>query len=131
MLKVWRELSWWWVLACLIVLAMEDIRDGWLSMPVIGILGITGIAGLLLLGRRTSLLPGLIILGSGFFSEEKIGYGDGYLMLALGTWLGILELLWILGIGLFMAVCISVVTHRKELPLVPFLTAAYILGRWC
>lgn len=48
MLKVWRELSWWWVLACLIVLAMEDIRDGWLSMPVIGILGITGIAGVLL-----------------------------------------------------------------------------------
>ena len=68
MLKVWRELSWWWVLACLIVLAMEDIRDGWLSMPVIGILGITGIAGVLLLGRRPSLLPGLIILGAGFFS---------------------------------------------------------------
>ena len=74
MLKVWRELSWWWVLACLIVLAMEDIRDGWLSMPVIGILGITGIAGVLLLGRRPSLLPGLIILGAGFFfgREDRI-----------------------------------------------------------
>ena len=131
MLKVWRELSWWWVLVCLTVLAIEDIRTGWLSMSVAGALGITGLMGAPASGRCPALLPGLVLLGIGFFTGERIGYGDGYLMLALGAWLGIHELLWVLGTGLMLASCIAVLTHRKELPLVPFLTAAYILERWC
>ncbi|MDE6961934.1 MAG: hypothetical protein K2P27_13925, partial [Lachnospiraceae bacterium] len=58
------------------------------------------------------------------------GYGDGWLILALEMWLSVPELLYLLFLGIGMGTLYGFCFRIREVPLVPFLTAAYLIGVW-
>lgn len=119
-----------WVLAHLLVLSAEDLREHQLFMPVIAELGLTGLFRTFAAGEAPALLPGILLLAAGYLTEEKIGYGDGWLVLALGMWMSSGQILRMLLAGSVLSLIWGVCLRRKEVPFVPFLTAAYVIGEW-
>lgn len=119
-----------WILGHLLYLSAEDIGERQISMLVILELGVTGLLYILASGHIPQPLPGFLLLLLGYVSREQIGYGDGWLMLALGMWLDFSKLLWMLFLGMGMGSLYACLSHKKELPLVPFLAAAYVIGEW-
>lgn len=99
-------------------------------MAVIWELGVTGIGYAVLTGGSPELLPGLFLLLFSHFSKEQIGYGDSWLILVLGMWMKLQALLNMFFLGLLLGVVSAVIFRKKEQPLVPFLTAAYVIGEW-
>lgn len=130
MLQVWQMTAWIWVLAHLLLLSAEDLKEHQISMPVILELGGTGFLYGMFTGHVPQLIPGCLLLFLGRVSREQIGYGDGWLFLALGMWLDLPELLWILFWGMGSGTLTALFLRKKELPLVPFLTMAYVIGVW-
>lgn len=68
-------------------------------------------------------------------TEEAFGYGDSILIMIMGIFLGIWDLLLMLVTAFFLAAVFSTVmlagryyTRKSSFPFVPFLTAAYIGG---
>ncbi|MBS6397749.1 MAG: prepilin peptidase [Clostridiales bacterium] len=120
-------MSWWWIFGHLLVLSVEDIKERQLYMPAILELGMTG---LLFGGGTGGWILGILMLGVGYISGERIGYGDGWLILALGMWITSGRLVWMLLIGLTLTLLYSFCSGKKELPFVPFLLAGYVLGGW-
>lgn len=121
-------MSGWWVPLNLAFLSLEDIKEGQLSMAVILELAVSGAIHAAYTGHMPVWGPGLFLLGIGFFSEEKIGYGDGWLVLALGMWMTFQELLSMLCLSVCLCVLYGLGMKKTELPLVPFLTLAYLIG---
>lgn len=75
-----------------------------------------------------SLLPGMGFFLLGFLSKERVGYGDGWVLLMIGLFLGIYRCFLILLVGLLAesAVAIVLLAFRKikrnsEIPFLPFL----------
>ncbi|MBR5509769.1 MAG: hypothetical protein IKV59_06930 [Lachnospiraceae bacterium] len=120
-----------WIILCLLWLSVEDVLDGQISMAIIFILGITGAGYSLYTGRGVSLFPGIMLLLFSYFTKEQIGYGDGWLFLALGMWISSIKLAELLLRGLLLSIVWAVCQHRKVVPLVPFLTISYVIGELC
>ena len=118
------------MLGHMLFLSAEDIKERQLSLSVILELGCSGIFPVLYKGYTPQWGPGLLVLAAGFISREQIGYGDGWLLLALGMWMPLLDLLYMLFLGIGLGVLYGFCFRQKELPLVPFLTAAYVIGEW-
>lgn len=81
-----------------------------------------------------ALIPGVLLLITSFFSGEKVGYGDGMLLLALGLLEGARACLGDLLIGLFLVSFFGLILFifRKKgkgitVPFVPFLLVAHAL----
>ena len=79
-----------------------------------------------------SIIPGLIMIIISFFSEQSIGYGDGLLVMCLGLYMMVEQILFI-GIisvtiaGVF-AIILVIFGHKKknyEIPFVPFMVIGY------
>lgn len=119
-----------WIVLHLLWLSAEDIQEGQLSMPVILELGIAGAIHGICTGGRLSPGIGLCLLFTGYLSRERIGYGDGWLMLALGMWMTLPELLQMFFWGLILGMIYGVAAEKEEIPLVPFLGAAYLMKEW-
>ena len=62
--------------------------------------------------------------------NEKIGYGDGWLILGMGMWCSAEEIVSVLLMGCVLCTGAGILRKEKELPFVPFLTAGYIAGRY-
>ena len=101
-------------------LSVGDIKEQQISMPVILELGGTGALYAVAAGHVPSFLPGCLVLLTGFFSQERIGYGDGWLILALGMWIDTAELLHLFFGGVMLCFLYALCFQKKELPLVPF-----------
>ena len=76
---------------------------------------------------------GLLFFIISMLTKEAIGYGDSWVILLLGLYLGSIKLLWLLFIASFVAGLISLFylwkRHWKKkstLPFVPFLFVAYV-----
>lgn len=123
-------MSRWWILLNLLVLSLEDIKEGQLSMAVIFQLAVTGGIHAAYTGQMPSVGPGLFLLGFGFFSGEKIGYGDGWLMVALGMWMTLPELFSVFSMGVGLCALYGICKKRPEVPLAPFLTFGYLIREW-
>ncbi len=117
-----------WICICLLWLSVEDFLEGQVSMAVILALGVTGGCYALYTGQRISFWPGVLLLVSGYFTDEQIGYGDGWLILALGMWASSERLLGVLFGGMALSAVWAVCRKKKEVPLVPFLTISYVIG---
>ena len=117
-----------WIMCHLLWLAVEDAREKEVSMWIICELGVTGLISGLSAGRSICIWPGVFLLLFSVFSNEQVGYGDSWLILALGAWLSTEELLWMLVCGLGLAIGWALLVKKREIPLVPFLAAAYCLG---
>lgn len=75
-----------------------------------------------------SLLPGLCFLLLSRCTKEKIGYGDGLMLLIIGAAVGFYQCFFALCIGLFFSACFAVlllILHKagkgSRLPFIPFL----------
>lgn len=130
MFQMRREVKGLWILLHLLYLSAEDVKEHRISMPVILELGCTGMMHAAAEGRVPSLLPGCLVLFIAFFSKERIGYGDGWLILALGMWIDAAGLLRLFLGGVMLGFLYGLCFRKKELPLVPFLTAVYTMGEW-
>lgn len=67
------------------------------------------------------------------FTKEAIGYGDSWMILLLGGYLGGKEVLELITVAFFLAGGVSLAglllgkwKHNFSIPFIPFLTAAYI-----
>jgi leader peptidase (prepilin peptidase)/N-methyltransferase len=79
-------------------------------------------------------LPGMFVLLFARLSGESIGYGDGWVLLALGCFLGLEELVSLCMIAVscagMVALFLLVVLRRgrqTQIPFVPFLLLGYAL----
>lgn len=101
----------------------------WLGMLTAVGLHIGGVMG------ETSLMAGALSLipGAGFFllsflTGEKVGYGDGWVLLMIGLFLGVYQCFLILLVGLAAESVVAIVLlalrkiqRDREIPFLPFL----------
>ena len=127
---MWCAVSRIWVFMHLLVLSVEDLQEQRLFMPVILELGFTGLIRTVWSLDTPAVLPGILLLAAGYVTGEWVGYGDGWLVLALGMWMDSAELIRMLLTGSILACVCGICMKRKEVPFVPFLTAAYVIGEW-
>lgn len=120
-----------WVLIHLLLLAIEDILEGQLYLPVVFELAVTGFIKTKKEDLLIRLFPGTFSLLLAKVSGEQIGYGDGWLLVALGFWLEGPRLYLMLYESMVLCILTALFLGKKEMPFVPFLTAAYMIGgRW-
>lgn len=101
----------------------------WLGMATAICLRAGGVMGEVnLLSVALSLTPGAAFFLLGFVTREKVGYGDGWVLLMIGLFLDLSRCFLILLTGLFMessAALILLVFRKvrrdKEIPFCPFL----------
>ena len=79
-------------------------------------------------------LVGLVFIFISYFTEEKIGYGDSFIILSIGILVGLKNLLFILFTSFVMASLYGMIVlvcnnFKKDLnmPFIPFIFAAFIL----
>ena len=79
-------------------------------------------------------LPGGIFLLISLLTREKIGSGDGLVLLALGCGFAIEEVVGIVGMALFFAAIVAIVllvvkkaSRKTEIPFVPFLFLGFLV----
>ncbi len=73
-----------------------------------------------------SILPGALLLLLARLTEEKVGYGDGIMLLMLGCWSGASAAAISFLLALFYAAILSVASGKKEVPFIPYLAAGYL-----
>lgn len=135
MLEVWRSVI---VTLCLGYFSVEDIRKkeitGW-PLALVGLVGLCLTASSEdCLGWQTllRLLPGAVCLGLGWLTKEGIGYGDGLMLLCLGCFLSLPQLLSVCFAALTLAGAAAIFlllalrrSRKTRIPFVPFLLAGY------
>lgn len=101
----------------------------WLGMfaavclQICGVMGETGI-----FMTAVSLVPGVVFFLLSFLTGEKVGYGDGWVLLMIGLFLGVYRCFLILFVGLLAESAVAMVLlafkkirRDKEIPFSPFL----------
>lgn len=115
-------------------LAIYDIK--WKKIPAI-VVGASGVLSLIYfaVGKHPDLysavicmLPGMVLLLLSLLTGEKIGYGDGAAVLALGFWTGGLFCMVAVCIGIMLSgiysLCRIIRKNKEPIPFIPFLLAA-------
>lgn len=130
--------------AGLLYLSVEDIRRRELATLQILLVGVPGLALSFFSGgwkgptALLSFLPGLVFLLIAHVGRECIGYGDGLVILCLGAYLSLGQLLGLCMAALTLAgiaaIVLMLAAHRGRhavMPFVPFLLAGYVLLMVC
>lgn len=80
------------------------------------------------LWAAASVLPGVIFWGLSFITREKVGYGDGWMLIMVGLYVGLWRCCLILLAGLVAESAIALallaakrITKDREIPFAPFL----------
>lgn len=112
------------------------------ELPLVFIIAGAGIGIILqILSREFSIwniiigcLIGVLYLVIGKLTKEAVGYGDGFMLIASGTFLGFQNNVLLLLCGLFLASAFSIgalifrkMKRKDELPFMPFLFGGYVL----
>ncbi|MCR4610625.1 MAG: prepilin peptidase [Lachnospiraceae bacterium] len=129
------------LLGLLGVCGFEDIKIKRIRLVVVNLFAILGIVFHLVYERISWLdmlggaAIGIVLLIIGYFSKEKIGYGDGLLFMATGIYLGFwnnLALLWmstaLAGIYGLIMLLFKKKKKSSEIPLIPFVLATYVVS---
>ncbi len=126
-------------LAALLALSVLDIRRKRLNAAALAVCGLGAVLGQLCI-RRTDpwLILGGVLTGGVFLllsrvTAQGIGYGDSLLILILGIYLGLWQLLEVLAGALFLLFLTAVpllafrhMSRKYTLPFLPFLTGGYL-----
>ncbi len=128
-------------LSGLLINGVMDFKTKQISLWVTAIYGAAGILWRVLSGTIswelfTSLVPGVVCLAAAWMTRERIGYGDGFLLLSAGChfeWADMLLLcmLAVAAAGIF-ALILCIFFHKGkdyEMPFAPFLVVGYVVGR--
>lgn len=82
------------------------------------------------------LLPGMLLILMGFLTREKVGYGDGAMVIVIGLvtgWPGCFLIYLIAQFGVLFWAAVLLVCKRADrnmkIPFAPFLTAGILLYR--
>lgn len=101
----------------------------WLGMLTAVGLQISGVMGeASIIAAALSLLPGVGFFLLSFLTGEKVGYGDGWVLLMIGLFLGLYRCFLILLVGLLVESAAAMVLlvlgkikRDREIPFLPFL----------
>lgn len=138
---------WIKVTACafLFLCAVSDVRKKevpllvvWVGMLTAIVLRLAGLCGRFdLAGALLALLPGVFFLILSFVTREKVGYGDGWMLLMIGLFAGYEDCFVILMLGLVLesVTALVLLVFRKvrredEMPFAPFLLAGMGVIYW-
>ena len=138
MLEVLEIVSKTLLLFFLFVIAYRDYKTGLLEVRQLLIVGILGV--FLSMGQGefyqalTGIAVGVLVLLAAWCSKERIGFGDGWLFVVTGIFLGFLEnfmlLFWTFILaGIFAAGCLALKKKGRNdnMALGPFVLAAYVM----
>lgn len=127
-------------LCFLAVHAITDLREKRIYVAVLMVQALVGMLFWLCGGytgpaAMLSCMPGLFCLAAGKLSGEKIGCGDGWMILLGGLYLSAGQLMGQLLLS-FLAACVYVVwqlaagkmSGEEEIPFAPFFLAGYLGG---
>lgn len=102
----------WVNIILLVFLALCALWDGfkkeiplavvWIGIAVAVIMHTAGIIGGTRLSIGISVLPAAVFWMLSFITREKVGYGDGWVLLMIGLYVGFMECVLILMAGLIM-----------------------------
>ena len=125
----------------LTVLSVIDILTHFISVKILLVLNVCAVIYQgytrrvdiwLIMG---GICVGMILLLISKITHESIGYADSWLILILGIYLGLWELLEVLAGALFVLALASVLvlvmkrmSRKCVLPFIPFLAAGYLLN---
>jgi leader peptidase (prepilin peptidase)/N-methyltransferase len=127
--------------AGLAVNGIMDIRSREISLWITGIYAAAGLLWRFCAGTLTweilfSLIPGILCLGAAKLTGEKVGYGDGFLLLALGCYLVWEDMLLLcmaaVICGGIWGLVLIIFFHKNkdyEIPFVPFLFLGDLIVR--
>lgn len=119
---------------------IRDLRKHKVSMIMVVVVGIIG--GVLQInsirengmGILSGIFVGIILLLLAKITREKIGYGDGWIFVVTGVYLGFRDNIYLLLLALFLASLVSIfllaikkVNGKTELPFVSFMLPSYLL----
>ena len=130
-------------LVLLIFLATEGIRDfKWRKISVVSS-GIFGVMGVVLqitdlkdtwIDLMAGMMIGAVLLVLSKITSEKIGYGDGIVLMVTGIYLGFSGNFMLLSLGMLFSSAVSIVllilrkaTKKTELPFVSFMFGSYFI----
>ncbi|MCF0133317.1 MAG: prepilin peptidase [Blautia sp.] len=131
------------LLLYLIINSLTDIRKRQICMPCVICMAVSGVFRVIMeiFGNRFEwqlflpLLIGTVMLILSIWTKSAIGMGDALLLLALGLWMSMEELLIVMllgtaGSGIYGALLLAVCRRKKEdtIPFVPFLLGGYVGG---
>lgn len=116
-----------WIFLHLAGLSWQDLREKKISMWPVAELGAVGWVCSLRSGAAVSPWLGIVLLFVSWITEERIGEGDAWLILALGMWLSAAELMVLFFAALVLCMMTGLFLQQRELPFLPFLTAAYVI----
>lgn len=110
----------------------------WLGMATAAVLRVCGVAGESgFLAAALSLVPGAVFFALSFVTREKVGYGDGWILLMIGLFLGLLPCFFVLLFGLLLesVVALALLVFKKakrdkEIPFSPFLLLGMGVLTW-
>lgn len=119
--------------------AVMDIRKRHVNLILAGICLAAG-AGWQIFVQKAELwelllscLPGALLLGTAGLTQQKIGYGDGWVVAAAGVWTGMWDIFLILAGGMFACAAFSgillamkKVRKGDSLPFIPFLLIGWV-----
>lgn|GEM_PF-2305958 len=127
----------------LIILVYQDIKEQMISKWVVYIfVSYSLVAGLIInsvVETFIATLPGLILLFVAYITEEKIGYGDGLVLIAIGGIAGVRSLfiicLFTFALLFFYSIGL-VIGHRlrglqtdltRRIPFIPFIASGVVI----
>lgn len=119
----------------LFTMSVQDLKHKKISCFVLYVYLLTGAVNAYMTQNAfnivVSAVPGILLLILGFLTTEKIGYGDGLVVLGLGLWLGFESTVSILLIGSMLSSIVSLIyifilkhkglSVKKMIPFVPFI----------
>ena len=124
----------------LLIEGIRDLQKHKVSMITVMIVGILGVIfqfgiiqenGLKIIG---GILIGIVLLLLAKMTREKIGYGDGWIFVVTGIYMGFRNNMYLLLLSLFLASLVSIcllvfkkVNKKTELPFVSFVLPGYLL----
>lgn len=124
----------------LLIEGIRDLQKHKVSMITVMIAGILGVIfqfgiiqenGLKIIG---GILIGIVLLLLAKMTREKIGYGDGWIFVVTGIYMGFRNNMYLLLLSLFLASLVSIcllvfkkVNKKTELPFVSFVLPGYLL----
>jgi leader peptidase (prepilin peptidase)/N-methyltransferase len=132
------------IAVCLLLLLAEGIMDKRrkrILLPPLFIGFAAGVVLSFLQGKEDGLfalfgiIPGVLFLGIAAATREKVGYGDGLVLIATGVLLGLRINLMMVFLGLFLAALCSIwllirkkAGRNTKIAFVPFLLPALALS---
>lgn len=133
------DVGFWATWMLLSVTCVFDLR--YKKIPILPIIIGSILGGVVMIAEGTvgrevisALLPGMLLIIVAFMTKEKVGYGDGFLLMSLGLLEGAGVCWEDLMIGLFLAAVFGIILlifgkkgKETEVPFVPFLMTAHLL----